>query len=568
MLLSIVTGTHNRLPELAAMMRSARRDVAYRLDYEFVIVDGGSEDGTLEWLRAQADVRLIEQGQLVGAIKAFGAGARAAAGRFVLLANDDVRFARGSVLAALRHLDSSPGCGAVAFADNRSAQMTGGSRADYRVESIGAIKADGTQTMVPYAQVGLFRKEAAEAAGWWGDEDPIMSKARTYGGDSYLSARLWEMGWTVDAVAGAQVDDLIIDDRLRRFNAQHGPGDSDLYYTRYRQGPRLPTVRQSADTGAALRILYAPVYEPNFPMEANREYGMGDALAHYGMVIEHDFLNDRTPIVEVAKAWQPELVLLQIQGTGPKLTTDHLRQMRADCPNAVIVNWCGDAANDKNVSPGVLELLRLVDLQTVVNAAHLPVYRSEGIPAAFWQIGYKDGAAPVGVVPAWDVVYQGNHYEYRNAWFAQLARMRQRGLQLGVYGNWSRADGNTHYNFAAQAAINASAKIVLGDTFPGGVGFVSNRMLQVLSAGGFMLHQRVPELERWTGLVENVHYAVFETVDQLPEMIAYWLTEERAEARARIAAAGRQYVRAQFSQDAQAGRLFTQIIPEALSDPA
>lgn len=564
MLISIVTGTYNRLPELAAMMRSARRDLAYRLDYEFIVVDGGSTDGTLEWLRAQNDVRLIEHGALLGAIRAFSDGARAADGKYVLLANDDVRFADGSILAAIAHLEDTPTCAAVAFADNRTAQMTGGDPKTRRVEAIGAIKPDGSPTMVPYAQVGLFRKEAGDAAGWWGIDDAIMREARTYGGDSFLSARLWEMGWTVDAVTGAWVDDLIIHDAMRTKNAGLGPHDSACYYRRYPTGPRLfeyPT--QRAGEGG-LRILYAPVYEPGYAQAENREYGMGDALTRYGLVVEFDYLNERTPITDVARAWRPDLILLQIQGTGPKLTVEYLREIRRMCPNAVIVNWCGDAHETTNVAPGVLELLHECDLQTVVNAAWLPVYQREGIRAAYWQIGYKDGASEAQNAPVWDVVYQGNHYPYRETWFAQLARLKLSGVNLGVYGNWANADGNTHYSFATQAAINASAKIVLGDTFPGGVGFVSNRFVQVLAAGGFLLHQRVPDLERWTGLQEGVHYAAFESVDELPQVIAYWLADERAEQRARIAVNGREFVRLHYSQDAQADRLMRELIPMVL----
>src|SRR4051812_22400510 len=100
MLLSLVSGTYNRLAPLRQMVESARRYLHRGLAYEIVIVDGGSTDGTQTWCRAQPDVRLIEHGALKGAIAAFCDGAFAARGKYVLLANDDVQFVDYSILGA------------------------------------------------------------------------------------------------------------------------------------------------------------------------------------------------------------------------------------------------------------------------------------------------------------------------------------------------------------------------------------------------------------------------------------------------------------------------------------
>ncbi len=122
-ILSIVTGTFNRLQLLAEMIESVRATVPSSISYEFVIVDGGSTDGTLEWCKRQRDVVLIEQGALLGAIKAFNAGAYAARGQYVILANDDVLFHIGSIVRAIVYLEEHPTCGAVAFADQPAEQL-------------------------------------------------------------------------------------------------------------------------------------------------------------------------------------------------------------------------------------------------------------------------------------------------------------------------------------------------------------------------------------------------------------------------------------------------------------
>jgi GT2 family glycosyltransferase len=73
-------------------MQSFRDNLLPGIPYEVVLVDGGSTDGTIEWAKAQPDVKLIEDGKLVGAISAFTRGAFAASGKYVLLANDDITF--------------------------------------------------------------------------------------------------------------------------------------------------------------------------------------------------------------------------------------------------------------------------------------------------------------------------------------------------------------------------------------------------------------------------------------------------------------------------------------------
>lgn len=562
MLLSIVTGTHNRLPYLQLMLGSIRRQLHKGIDYEFIIVDGGSTDGTLVWCKQQPDVRLIEQGQLVGAIRAFGAGARAARGQYVLLANDDVLFKPNSILPALVHLETHASCAAVAFADNRTSLVNGTGK-DFRTEGIGVTLANGAPSMVTYAQVGLFRRDLAEQAGWWGDLDDTMNKSRTYGGDSYLSARLWEMGYTVDPVEGCIVEDLIVRDALRNTNSVLGRHDGAAYYERF-PTVHVPTAHTVYPIKRRMRVLYLPVYEGNYPQAMNREQGMTEALQDIGaLVYEVDYLNTSADLPGMVKAWQPDLILTQIQGIGEKLTTATLAAMRAACPSALVVNWNGDAHMDGLVSQPMLDLLRHVDIQTTVNAAALPIYKREGVRAAYWQIGIKFPLTPLPVMPAWDVLYQANWYAYRDPLFDMLAGLR---CKVGMYGNHALAVGNTHYDFAAQFALYSGATITVGDTFPFNTyAFVSNRVFQALAAGAFLLQQHSEGLQDYTGLTAGVHYVEWSDVDDLREQIEEWLKPERASERARIAAAGQAFVNAHFSYSAQVRKLLTEIIPACMS---
>lgn len=561
MLLSIVTGTFDRIGPLQRMIDSVRTQLPRGLSYEVVVVDGGSSDGTQAWCKEQADVRLIEHGELRGAIRAFCDGANAAQGDYVVLANDDVTFYRYGLLTAIRYLETTPTCGAVAFEDNRESLLKG-TGDDYRVLGIGATTPDGRKTMVNYAQVGMFRRELGNAAGWWGADDPIMGQARTYGGDCYLSARLWEMGYSVDAVPGCRVRDYIQRDGLREYNNNSGSADSKAYYTRF------PTVQLTPylnvyPAAERLRFLHLPIYEQRYPAHLNKEYGMTDALGKIGLTLELDYLNEGDyDFVELVRAWQPDLMLTQIQGAGPKMTKYMLSAARCAAPQMTVVNWNGDAHEQGLTAPAVLDLLRFVDLQTTINAAVLPVYEQEGIRAAYWQIGFKDPAKSAGKVPSWDVVFQGNCYNpERDALVQTVRSLGNYGLRVGLYGNCKGMNGNTHYDFAKQAALNRYAKVVIGDTFPGTKAFVSNRVFQVLSQGGFLLQQHSEALEEYTGLQAGVHYVEWTNLDDLTEQCRYWTVPKREKQRKRIAAEGQRFVRENFSYDAQVRKLIEELLP-------
>ena len=196
--ISVVTGSVYRLGPLQQMVASARANIPDGLTYEIVVVGVAGDGATANWCAAQQDIRYIAQPALAGAIRAFDEGAAAAQGEYVILANDDIVFARDSILYALLHLERTPTCGAVAFADDRPGPTKANDRHGFGVQ---LMKAQQHKPVV-YACVGMFRKWLGDLAGWWGSHDPIMRGGHTYGGDTYLSARLWEWGYSVDWVVG------------------------------------------------------------------------------------------------------------------------------------------------------------------------------------------------------------------------------------------------------------------------------------------------------------------------------------------------------------------------------
>jgi len=276
--------------------------------------------------------------------------------------------------------------------------------------------------------------------------------------------------------------------------------------------------------------------------------------------LEIDFLNVPFDLPALAEAWQPDLIILQAQGFGT-ITPEMLAETRKRAPHTVIVNWNGDAHEAGLISAPVLDVLRHVDLQTTVNAKVLPVYAQESIHAAYWQIGYKTPVPPDPLpnMPAWDVLFQANWYEYRTPIFDALTGLPYR---VGIYGNERRAVGNTHYNFASQSALYLNATITVGDTFPDTLAFVSNRVFQALSSGAFLLQQHSEALEEYTGLQAGVHYIEWTTVEDLEAKIHDWMRPERAAERAEIRRNGQSFVRAHFSFPAQVRKLMLELLPE------
>ncbi|KKL48222.1 hypothetical protein LCGC14_2327690, partial [marine sediment metagenome] len=112
--ISIVFGTYNRFKMLKACVESVRKSVG-ELDYEIIIVDGGSDDGTREWLIEHKDIIPVLDNRLEGAIRAFNKGFNIAQGKYVVNLNDDLLVEDDAIEVAYKYMEEHPGCGQGAF---------------------------------------------------------------------------------------------------------------------------------------------------------------------------------------------------------------------------------------------------------------------------------------------------------------------------------------------------------------------------------------------------------------------------------------------------------------------
>lgn len=198
MKLSIVIATLNRLKYLQKCIESARQSCA-GIEAEVIVIDGGSRDGTLEWLRKQR-VILIEQGAAYGAVAAFNAGFYAAEGDYVAALNDDCVVVGDTLRLACDYLDAHADVGQLAIPWHDVGDK------DIRVMhvTLGLQQID-----VIYANFGVTRRNLGDAVGWWGNW-------QHYGGDCELSFQILMAGYKVVALPGGQIVHFRVQDETRK----------------------------------------------------------------------------------------------------------------------------------------------------------------------------------------------------------------------------------------------------------------------------------------------------------------------------------------------------------------
>lgn len=319
------------------------------------------------------------------------------------------------------------------------------------------------------------------------------------------------------------------------------------------------------------RTLYCPIFESGVvhPVAVKYKRGLYNALCAYGPVLEFDYLanDDATRydgFVQRINEFQPDLMVTQFHGANI-LSPEQIRELRALRPEMIICNWSGDSHNHGLIAPPILAMAREFDVQLVAAPDVLPIYEAEGINAAFWNIGYEPPVGPLPEMPTWDVVWLANVInEKRLNLMERLKSLPD--LKVGIYGDWSGADGNNVYDFPTGEALYKNAKLAIADNvYPDTQHYISNRPMQIMAAGGAMLlHQHVPRMEEISlGWRDGEHYVEWADADDLIDEIRQALSGNwnKKIGVQRIVAAAQQHVLTHHSYDARARQLFTEFIP-------
>lgn len=576
--ISIVSGTYNRIALLKRMVESVRRAVGpyHGPSYEIVLVDGNSQDGTQDWIEAQPDTRLIRHASLLGAVRAFNDGAFAAVGQYVILANDDIEFLGDGILKAWLFMQVHSDCGVGCFYQDRDGR-------DWYVDKMPVVR-NLKQTHEWYGQVCIVPKWLGDSVGWWGDYLKI------YAGDNELSSRVYELGYKVSPVEGAKIHDNFADDDLRKLNnidGEHDPSakrghhpDSWDWGTKWRKRAHALTNRHGL-CGAIIkdepqvpnplkkreRIVYLPIYEQGWEIQKSQKWGLRAALAEKGLVAEVDYVTRNAEVGKVILLAEvmnlchkinPTLVLTQLHGSDT-LGPNEIARIRGAAPQARFVNWNGDYYPQNLLSNAGVALAKAFDIQATVNRDVLEKYQQMGVSGIYWQIGYEPDGRGHPATVSYDVVFLGNGYSSERQEFVRRLR-NLNGFTLGVYGmGWPDkwASGECLYDFKAACGIYRGAKISLGDSQWPESGFVSNRVMQALAAGGAALaHQWFKGMEH-LGLVDGQTVIVWKTFEELGEKIRYYLNHE--DERRRIAEAGERLAIERHSFQARVDELMSVI---------
>jgi GT2 family glycosyltransferase/tetratricopeptide (TPR) repeat protein len=170
-LTSIVIPTRGQLEATRACLESIRRHTPE--PHELIVVDNASADGTVGYLEAQPDVRLIANAENRGFPAAVNQGIRAATGRQVLLLNNDTVVTPGWLARLLRALYSDPLVGLAGPCSNR---VSGPQQVPAEYDSFPALEAfaaargeahdglvEGCDRLVGFCL--LIRRELVDAIG-------------------------------------------------------------------------------------------------------------------------------------------------------------------------------------------------------------------------------------------------------------------------------------------------------------------------------------------------------------------------------------------------------------------
>ncbi len=232
--ISIVLGSYNRFAMLTECIESIRSN-GVDVPYEIIVIDGGSTDGSVQWLVAQQDVITIVQHNF--AVEGKGRKRRFSWGYFMNIAfnsahapyicmvSDDCFLHPGALMAGYKALVDAPADVAAAALPFRNVP----------VEETYSARRTIHDTL--FVNHGFYRADVFRRLG--GFEEDLYE---LYKADGDYCLRLLEAGYRTIAVQGAKVDHFLTDNELRQLSATSDrmAKDRQAYMLRWANPPQRP----------------------------------------------------------------------------------------------------------------------------------------------------------------------------------------------------------------------------------------------------------------------------------------------------------------------------------------
>jgi spore maturation protein CgeB len=297
------------------------------------------------------------------------------------------------------------------------------------------------------------------------------------------------------------------------------------------------------------------------------------ALGHEPVLFEsfdrrpyHDYADMNRAFVKAVEREQPDAILCVLMDC--ELWTETLDLVRTHIAGPVI-HW---GADDSWKYPQFTRFIAPHVDCYATTYSHVPAKAGrDGISnVVLTQWAANDAALATPLAAAecrYPVSFVGAAYGNRPRWISEL---RRRGIEVECFGH-----GWPHGAVAAEEIpriVRESAiSLNFGDS---GLQFsglrpyrsrqIKARVFEVPGAGGFLMTENAPELDRYYRLGEEI--VAFDTIDDLAKKIAYFLVH--GEERDRIAAAGHRRTRDEQTYVRRFARLFAEAQALKTSAPA
>ncbi|MBA2687955.1 MAG: glycosyltransferase [Gemmatimonadaceae bacterium] len=247
---SVVLGTFERLDFLKLTLDSVREELK-GTPHEIIVVDGGSADGTAEWIASQKDVITIIQHNrgLWNGVEIrrrswgyfMNLGFRASAGKYICMISDDCLLVPGAITNGIRRFEErlSEGVrlGALAFYWRNWPDQ----------ESYNVGLTLGKKVFVNH---GMYLRSALEEVGFI-DEETF----HFYHADGDLSLKLWQRGYVCEESPQSFVEHYThANMAVRATNFERQKQDWNAYLNKWRGIFYDPS---DTDTGSWISVEYA-----------------------------------------------------------------------------------------------------------------------------------------------------------------------------------------------------------------------------------------------------------------------------------------------------------------------